>query len=419
MKYLLVGLLLSSGLSACEEQGRYEIGSTNSEPPNAPRYRDYKPLHGGARIFYEIPANEDVLSIDATYTNEHGKKVWFSVSYFKDSIDVYGFGDTIPYDVQLYAVDRAGNKSDIVPVRVTPLEPAYTRIAKSATVKPGFSSFFIDWVNELEQTTNVYVDFSYTQQGQLKEHTLIYTSALPTDRWFIRDLYISEPISVKIRVEDVYGNITDYIDKGQITLLEDELIPKNKWTLPATNDSIGGVPMGFFAGYEGRAVYLIDDIIDDGTNLNYTHTEQRGRTGIKADGNAPWNVLIDLGDEYEISRIVTHQRYRGGANDLRSQYYGHENVGIYAMYIWDDATNGWEYVSTHKILYPANVSGLEYLQLGRAGDMAYLYPDDPKFSKPTRWFRYEALYGFTDNYTMTSILDSLSEITLYGKKKSK
>src|SRR3546814_2358569 len=48
----------------------------------------------------------------------------FSASYFADSLEVYGFADTSEYTVQLYAVDRAGNRSEVVNVPVTPLEPA-------------------------------------------------------------------------------------------------------------------------------------------------------------------------------------------------------------------------------------------------------------------------------------------------------
>jgi hypothetical protein len=421
VKCLLTGLLFFSVLCSCKEQGRFEIGYSDAEPPSAPVYLDYRPLYGGARIFYKIPADEDVLSIDAAYTNTKGEKVWFSVSYFQDSIDVYGFSDTLEHVVQLYSVDRAGNISEIIPVSVTPMEPAYTRVAKSLFVKAGFSSFFMDWVNELEQNINVYADFSYTQQGKLVEHKLIYTSNLPAERWFVRDLYLTaqEPVSIKIRVEDPYGNITDYMDKGQFTLLEDELIPKDKWTMPDTNDSIGGVPQGFFAGIEGRAVFLIDGIIDDGRNTNYTHTLHVGRTGLAKDGNVPWNVLINLGDEYELSRVITHQRYTTGSGGTsgRGQYYRDENVGIYNMYVWDDTEQRWDSVTQHKIVFPLGRTDMEYQQMGMAGDMAYLYPDDPQFSRPTRWFRYEALFGFADNYTMTVNLDSLSEITLYGRKK--
>jgi hypothetical protein len=417
--FLFMGFL--TAFAACKEQERYEIGYSDSVSPAAPEYIRYEPLYGGARLFYNIPSDEDLLSIDASYVNPKGKTVWFSVSYFKDSIDVYGFNDSLEHVVQLYAVDRAGNKSAIINVPVVPKEPAYSRAAKSVTVKAGFGSFFMDWTNELKQTINVYVDFSYTKAGQLMEHRLIYTSSLETERWFIRDLEdVTEPIAVKVRVEDLYGNITEQVDKGAITLFQDEMIPKDNWYMPDPNDSIGGVPMAYLQMGEARKTLLYDNIFDDGTNVNYTHTNWAGRTGIASDGNVPWNVMIDLGAVYEISRIVTHQRYYTGTNPTtgRGTYYQGENVGIYGMYTWDETNQAWDSVSQHKIVYPTGLSDLEYVQLGRAGDMAYLYPDEPQFSKPTRWFRYEALKGFNNNYTNTSDVDCLSEITLYGRKVS-
>jgi hypothetical protein len=71
---------------------------------------------------------------------------------------------------------------------------------------------------------------------------------------------------------------------------------------------------------------------------------------------------------------------------------------------------------------------MEIKQAAIAGDMAYLYPDNPKFTTPTRWFRYEAIAAFHDSpsgqyviarpplYTGTAA-QQLSEITLYAKKK--
>jgi hypothetical protein len=432
MKYIFLFVMIVLGFYACKEQGRFEIGYSDSEPPSPPVYHGvYKPLYGGARLFFDIPSNKDVLSIDASYLNSQGNTVRFSVSYFKDSIDIYGFNDTLEHVVDLYAVDRAGNKSTIVPVTVKPLEPAIMRVVKSLIVKGGFSAFYVDWRNELQQNINVYVDFSYTEKGQFKEQQLIYTSTDSTVRWFIRDLDLTaqEPVSIKVRVEDMYGNITDYIDKGQIIMLEDEIIPKDKWSMPENDgisicDSIGGVPMAFLSAYEGHGQDVIDGIIDDGKNGNFVHTGGRGQTGgIANTRNVPYNIMINLGDEYELSRIITHQRYTHvGGTDLRQDYYGVENVGVYAMYIWDGAADGsegvWDSVSMHKIPFPVGkgLTDMDYKQAGAAGDMAFLYPDDPKFSKPTRWFRYQALYGFNSNYTNTNC-NCLSEITLYGRKK--
>jgi hypothetical protein len=417
-KYYIILVALLTILVACEEEGRRRSTSDDSTPPQSPANVTYKPLFGGVRFYYDLPNDEDLLSVEAKYTNAENKTFTFSSSYFVDSLDVYGFGDTINYQIDVYAVDRAGNKSNPVNVTVKPMEPAITRVVKSLVLKPGFSSFFVDWVNELEQSINVYIDFTYTKDGTQHEYTSVFSSNLPNDRRFVENLFLTpqEPVNVKIRVTDIYGNKSEPVDMGQISLLEDIKIPKENWFLPDANDSIGGIPQAFGDGHEGRLRYVIDDIIDRGDNLNFMHTQARGRTGFTKDGNMPWNVIIDLGDYYELSRIITVQRHSGGlANISRGQYYGSENVGIYEMYIWDDEVNDWVFVSQNKIEVPVGLSELEFVKKGEAGDMAYMYPENPGYTKKTRWFRYQAMKSFNGNYTLDNA-NCLSEITLYGRK---
>ena len=157
----------------------------------------------------------------------------------------------------------------------------------------------------------------------------------------------------------------------------------------------------FFNALEGRDYMVIDGIINDGTHVNFSHCDESGRTGNPRDGNMPWNYIIDLGGYYELSRIITHQRYTyRGATEYsgREDYYRGENVGTYAMWRWDDETQQWDSITTHKITFPVDLPDRQYRILGRKGDMAYMYPELPRFTKPTRWFRYEALTGFNDNY---------------------
>jgi hypothetical protein len=422
--YLLI-VLLVSGLCACKESQRFEIGYDDSTPPSPPTFLRYDTLYGGARIYFTPPTDRDVLSVDASYINEAGKKVWFSVSYYISSIEVYGFSNKEPRTVQLYAVDRAGNKSQPVDILITPYEPAVTQVASTVYIKSGFGSFYVNWENVLEQNMNVYVDFTYTEKGVTKERHLIYTSNLAEERRFIRDLDLDpgEKIHVLVKIEDRYENMTESFDMGEITLLEDVKVPKDKWSMPATNDTIGGEPQAFLNALFGRDYYLYDDIIDDGQNFNMSHTFGKGRTGNPEDGNVPYNIMIDLGDYYELSRIITHQRYVMGLNYIqnlenagRETYYQGENVGIYRMYLWDEETQAWDTITTHKITFPNDLSDRDYRILGAAGDIAYMYPDEPQYTKPTRWFRYEALFGFDGNYTGTNC-HCLSEITLYAKKK--
>lgn len=416
--YLLAAVILA--IAACKEKDRFSPNSNDGTPPGLVSKITYTPLYGGARLFFTAPTDEDLLSIEAVYTNTKGKAFTFAVSYFADSLDVYGLADTTGTKIEVFAVDRAGNRSAATEVNVVPLQPAFSRVAESIVVKPGFSSFILDWTNELEQNINVYVDFSFTQNGEQKSFSSVFSSNLATDRRFIDDLLLSptDPVSVKVRVEDTYGNITPDIDKGKLNLYEDSKLSKLNWVLPGPNDSIAGVPMCFGDGLEGRSRYVIDDIIDRGDNLNFMHTHSRGRTGKSADGNMPWNFIIDLGDYYDLSRIVTTQRHSGGiANISRGQYYRSENVGIYNIYILNEATQQWEQVTQHKIPEPVGLSELEFVKYGEAGDMAYMYPEDPKYTKKTRWFRFEAIKGFSGNYTLDDA-NCLSEITLYGKKSN-
>jgi hypothetical protein len=125
--------------------------------------------------------------------------------------------------------------------------------------------------------------------------------------------------------------------------------------------------------------------------------------------------MIDLGDYYELSRIATYQSHQSSDPYAVGNYYGNYNVAIYNMYIWDDDQNGWEYVSQHTISKPVGLSAIEIIKMARAGDEALMYPEEPRFTKPTRWFRYEALFGFNDNYTSTAAW-GFSELTLYGRK---
>jgi hypothetical protein len=420
-------LALIAIISGCRESERFEINYSDKTPPGKPVIsEEYKALYGGARIYFTPPEDKDVLTIDASYTNQNGKKFWFSSSYFSDSIDVEGFSDTLPKNISVYAVDRAGNKSEEQIITVVPKEPAVMRIAKSVAVKPGFGSFYIDWRNELQQTSNIYVNFSYTTDGVKKEYNTIYTSTDTVERKYIRVEGIPEtaPVSVKVQVEDRYGNISDAaIEIADIYLIKDEKIPKDKWTIPKANDSIGGEPMGDWNGYEGRAGKIIDDIVDDGFLMNFGITPAgKGRTGNIKDGQLPCNFIIDLGEEWEISRIVTYQRdgsYFATTNNVtgRGAYYLGENIGIYSMHIYNNTFSRWDSITTHKILFPPDLPGQQYRIMAQAGDMAYLYPEDPHFSAPTRWFRYEVKNSFSNDYTGMGVV-GLSEITLYGRRKN-
>lgn len=447
IRYILIVVFAVATFYACKEEQRFGLSSDDNVPPGAPTVLEVIPLYGGARIFYDPPTDEDVLQMVAEFDAANGEIFKFSASYFKDSIDVLGLGEDREYTIRLYALDRAGNKSTVVPVQVTPLESSILRVAKTIEVKGSFGSFFLDWYNELQQTVNIVVNFEFDMDGRHRNIVQVLSSNREFDRQFIRDLNLGpdQPINMKITVEDIYGNKTEPKEVNGLVLLQDSKISKGHWELPLPGDSIAGEPMVFGNYTDGRNSRVIDDIIDWRINNNYLNCNGRGRIGGPLQAGDPhhqndWNLFIDLGDYYYLSRIVTHQRHSGGdQGQNKGQYYSpssdpnHENVAIYRMWYLDEDVDEsvkgywvnlgtkfvrgvWVPISIHNIEIPIGVNDVEIIQMGQKGDEALMYPDDPGFTpKSVRWFRYEPLFSFQSNKTNLTNKNCLSEVTLFGR----
>jgi hypothetical protein len=409
IRYITIMACLVAVICGCEESKRFEINYADNTPPGKPEILGYRAVNGGGVIRFKVPEDEDLLSIDASYKNPKGEDVWFSTSYYVDSISVIGFPDNQPRTVQVYAVDRAGNRSESQTVDITPLDPAVQLISQSVQVKGGFGSFYVDWKNELRQNINVFLDYSYKLNGeQVERHTIV--SSINVDvREFVRmeDIPETEPITVNMRVEDRYGN-SNVLAPATVYLKHDEIIPKDNWFLPNELTDTLGVRMGYFPGpvkTGGRV--LIDGIIEKNQNNNFTKGEVLG--GVK-----PVNFLVDLGEEWELSRIVTHQIAGEGSELDRGAGYTDKNIRVYQVYIYNSEAKEWEMVRRHTIPIPVFAVPRQYLLATRAGDLTYFYPDEIVFTKPTRWFRYEMITCFDGDSNTHGF--SLSEITLYGRK---
>ncbi len=405
---LCVTACLVTVLCGCDESKRFEINYSDGTPPGKPEILGWRAVNGGGVIHYRVPEDEDLLSIDASYTNPRGEEVWFSTSYYVDSITVIGFPDSVARPVQVYAVDRAGNRSESVTVDITPDKPAVQLISQSIQAKGGFGSFYVDWKNELRQNVNVYIDYSYKLNGQQVEKRSVVSSLNADVREFVRmeDIPETEPVTLKMRVEDRYGN-SNVLAPVTVNLKHDEIIPTDKWVLPKELTDTLGVRMGYFPGpvkTGGRV--LFDGVF--GVDDNFTKGEVLG-------GPKPVNLVIDLGEEWELSRIVTHQICQPATRTTRGSAYQDKEVKVYRVYIYDSVNKVWEMIREHTIPVPVFTVDRLYNLAARAGDFTYFYPDEIKFTAPTRWFRYEIVRVFDGTDSDHSF--SLSEITLYGRKK--
>jgi hypothetical protein len=415
--FMLVLVLLLA--VSCNEDTRFQTSANDTRVTGAPTDVSWKPLNGGARIHYTIPKDENLLRVDAEYVNQKGKTVYFTTSFYNDSIDVYGFWDTEPKTVKLYGVNRSGVRSKPYEIKdIIPLVPAVMKVAETLEVKPAFNAFFIDWINELGQNINVYVNFKYSDSRGNNDINIVFSSKELKDRKWIKSLRIDPSIDiyVTLKVEDQYGNITDEIPWGNINLMRDFQLDKSKFFIPNANDSTvvtrsgrvnSGVPAMYGENVEGRMAKLIDGSIDRWENLNFFHTGGRGRTGTTIQGrqdNNDWNIIIDLGGYYRLSRIVVNQRHSGNReNTNRGQFYQDENSGQFRLYVFNEAIMRWDTITHQMFEVPPAVNDLDWVKYGEAGDEALFYPNDPKYTVPVRWFRYETVA----NYNIKRLLGTL------------
>lgn len=377
-------------LGSCEESKRYEISGGDGTPPGMPIFLESEPLPGGARIFFQPPADKDVLYIEASYTNINGKMMRFAASFSAGSVDVLGFDREGEHTVDICAVDRSGNRSASFSETVRAFEPIATTVAKTVEVLPSFSSMLVKWKNEDEEPLYVWVDIAYTQDGVPHRYSAAFNT-YQTETRSIDSLKLTngELVSVWVSVGDKYGNVVA-AKETEIVLLVDEVLPKDNWSIPVQGTMMGGIVQA-----DGLRLYSIIDGLYDINGENFFFALQSN----------PWNVIIDLGEEYEISRVVTHQRWTGYdvPSALQGNLYRGDNVMTANVYRWDGMY--WYLLSQRRISTPAVKSNAEYTLRGKAGDMTYVFPDEPQFSRATRYFRFEAVNG-----------KYLSEITLYGRK---
>ena len=393
---ILIFLPILLIFASCEETKRFEISGNDKTPPDVPTFLKFERLAGGSRVYFLPPDDEDLLYVEASYVSEAtGKTLRFSASYFAESIDIFGFGKAGNFQIELCAVDRAGNRSETVDVTVASLEPTVATVAKTVQIIPSFAAILTKWDNETREPFYFWVDFSYIQNGEQYNHTTVFTtSAALSETRTITMLGINEPVAVQVRVMDKYDNLVHAKDT-LIKMLTDYELSKEGWSMLPK-----GVVMDGISQVTGLYIEtVIDGLIDISVANNYFVTTLQN----------PWNLIIDLGEKYELSRIITHQRWTGygsfGQTSDQGNLYRGDNVLSYNLYGWNETALMWELISKRTIDPPVVLATSEYIMLGFIGDGDFLYPLEPKFSKPTRWFRLEASNG-----------KYISEITLWGRK---
>ncbi len=301
MKYtfrILSGCLMLAAVIysySCQKQTGTDLKpiykSTKKPPPitNA-RVSNFA---GGATIVYDIPADPEIMYVQADYkvnekTSQQGKS-----SYYTDTIVVRGFEKSAEYQVTLRTVSRSEVKSDPVVVTVHPGEPPYLSVKSTLKIFADFGGANIAYANPTEGDIAI---VALVDTAGKPEYVYTDYTKKPAGNFSIRGFKAGDR-KYGAYVRDRWGNTSDTVWATVKSLNEVELDRSVMKALVLSGDQLSccgsslDVPLKNAYQAGDRAFYGVMGPTD----------------------SLPARVTVDMGKPVVLSRIRYYMRKNGGA----------------------------------------------------------------------------------------------------------
>jgi hypothetical protein len=387
----IILMLLVAG--ACDKDQLSPI-ETDGAAPGPVRNATAQSLAGAAKITYSLPSDPDLLYVQAIYKNKAGRDMEFKSSYYTNFLIVNGFADTEPHAVDIYAVDRSGNRSEPITIQVTPLTPPVLETYNSLVLKPDFGGVEVSFMNATRADLAIIVT-TPDSTGKMTVARTFYT-ARDTAKFTVRG-FASELRKFGVQVRDRWGNTSD--------VLQQELLPIYEILLDKTKFKAMELPGDTKCNEWGGAMPYVWDGRVTGDITGFGLHTGNASTGV------PKFITFDMGVEAQLSRFSqwTVQDDRHWYNDVslkRYEVWGALNPNPNGSF------DGWTKMATLTNIKPSGLPiGLftdDDRVAGQTGD-EYSFPSDlPK----VRYIRIRCLENWSGNTNMV-----ISEVSFWGTDK--
>ena len=344
---------------------------------------------GGAILTYTLPTDEDLLYIKAIYILKDGTTSESRASMYTDTLKVAGFGDMLPREVKLIAVDRSRNESSPVTATINPLEPSVITISKTMSLVSDFGGVHAYWSNPTRAEVSVVV----LKEDNNKEYVPIQTfySTMVAGEGAKRGMD-TIPANFAMYIQDRWGNRSE-TKKFTLTPIYETKFDRLKFkavTLPGDEPSAWGWVL----------TNAWDGTISDGNGFH---------TG-NGTGRWPHAFTMDLGVTGKISRLIEWQRQG-------TWIYMHGNLKKFEVYgaATLDASGSWASWTLLMTCNSIKPSGLPVGQVSAedktwaaAGEEFLNSPMNPK----VRYIRIKGIQSWSDGDFL-----HLSELAFYGDNR--
>lgn len=359
--YSIVGFFfVTICLVSCKEEGNnYYL---DPEAPAPTQISDLKVLNtpGGATITYKIPKDKNLSYVKAVYEIQPGVFRDAKSSYYKDTLNLVGFGDTLTHRVEIFSVGRNEKMSEPISVNVKPLTPPIQSVFESLTLDATFGGVNVTFKNDNKADLAIFVMMEDTTGlGEWIPLSTHYSAAREGE-FAARGLDPKE-YNFAIYVRDRWNNKSDTLIK-KLTPFYEELIPKTPFrALHLDGDSWEGEAAKY------RLENVWDDIVNNGENIFASKNV-----------TVPQWFTVDLGQTVVFSRMKLYQRTS----------HPYHAVWIKKFEIWgsnDFAADDWVLLGQFDSLIPSGSVWPNYT----ADDMVYQREgEDFTFVQPVPAIRY-------------------------------
>ena len=134
-------------LLACVDDSAHGPYGSDNIPPGMVTIDDVINTPGGAIIYFTPPADDDLLYVKASFSDENQIDREVIVSSVIDSLNIVGFAEQGDYPVEVVAVDRGENESEAVVINISPLEAPIHAILNSMVGSQDFGGINIAYQN--------------------------------------------------------------------------------------------------------------------------------------------------------------------------------------------------------------------------------------------------------------------------------
>jgi len=379
-------------LTACEKDDQ----NLDTSPPGVVSNVQITPTNGGALITYDLPNDNDVFYVKASYKSTLGKAMFKVSSYYDNNIELEGYNDINEHEVKIEVYDRSNNVSEPVIERFSPLESHIELAKQNMVITPDFGGVKLVWDNVSAKTLFAYL-FYTNSAGQ--EITEILPSSLEHEKKVVRGMDTIRK-EFFVQLEDFHGNKTEIISKGEHSPLFEEEIDKSKWKL-VSNISVDGNE------WEGETVNLWDGVVDTKDNSDDNSYCMISRRANGGQLSYPLDIVIDMNAAVVMNRFVVWQRAFWYGNESEYFYYQNENFKAFNLYASNDLDE-WILIGEYSIEDPKDTEG----NVPSAAIQEAIDGHGFELEEYTQAFRY-LKFSVTENFGSEEYVN-ISELSIFG-----